>query len=179
MSQVLRADQTLRTDIAGWDGKSSADIEKLYLKHNPSAELVDGLLSLMAIPETSKGSSWLLKHHLENGGSLEVQQRAELIKQLLPMDDWQSQLHLLQCLPYVTFPARQKKKVERFLRGCLGSENKFVRTWSYNGFYLLADQFPEYREEAQQFLQMALRDEAASVKARIRNIIKQGAGWLK
>ncbi len=60
------------------------------------------------------------------------------------------------------------------MRKCLEDDNKFVRAWAYNGFYELAKQYPEYRTEAGQLFEMALRDEAASVKARVRNVMKQG-----
>ena len=51
-------------------------------------------------------------------------------------------------------------------------QEKFVRAWAYNGFYLLAVQHGEYEAEARQLLTMALRDEPASVKARVRNVLK-------
>ena len=61
-----------------------------------------------------------------------------------------------------------------FLRNCLVDNNKFVRAWAYNGFYELAVQYPEYEKETKQFFEMAMRDEAPSVKSRIRNIMKKG-----
>lgn len=61
-----------------------------------------------------------------------------------------------------------------FLRNCLISDNKFVRAWAYNGFYELALQYPAYKTEVKKFLDMAMKDEAASVKARVRNILKRG-----
>jgi hypothetical protein len=65
------------------------------------------------------------------------------------------------------------KTVEAFLRVSLTDSNKFIRAWAYNGFYEMAIQYPEYKNETKQFFEMAMRDEAASVKARIRNIIKK------
>jgi len=61
--------------------------------------------------------------------------------------------------------------VEIFLRVCLLDNNKFVRAWAYKGFYELAVQYPK---ETRQFFEMAMRDEAPSVKSRIRNIMKKG-----
>jgi len=52
------------------------------------------------------------------------------------------------------------------------SENKFVRSWAYNGFYGLSRQYPEYIQETKQFFEVAMKDEAPSVKARIRNVTK-------
>ncbi len=66
-----------------------------------------------------------------------------------------------------------KKKVEGFLRECLIDNNKFVRAWAYNGFNELSIQYNEYRQETEQFFEMAMRNEAPSVRSRIRNIMKQ------
>ncbi len=68
----------------------------------------------------------------------------------------------------------EKKKIEVFLRQCLTDGNKFVRAWAYNGFYEISVQYPEYKKETKLFFEMAMRDEAPSVKARIRNIMKKG-----
>ncbi|MCP4400146.1 MAG: hypothetical protein GY801_22915 [bacterium] len=61
-----------------------------------------------------------------------------------------------------------------FLKACLVDRHKFVKAWAYNGLYELATQHREYTEETQQLFDMAMRDEATSVKARIRNIMKKG-----
>ena len=67
-----------------------------------------------------------------------------------------------------------------FLRGLfeefLNDDNKFVRAWSYNGLFVLADQYPEFRIEVIHQLKRAREEEAASVRARIRNIFKT-ARW--
>ncbi|WP_448250543.1 hypothetical protein [Thalassotalea agariperforans] len=66
------------------------------------------------------------------------------------------------------------RSVYNFLIITLTDQNKFVRAWTYNGLYELSKQHPEYIKEAKQFFEMAMRDEAPSVKARIRNIMKKG-----
>ncbi len=71
-------------------------------------------------------------------------------------------------------PLQSVKYVEAFARDCLCDNNKFVRAWAYNAFYLLSRQYPVYRDEAEQFLKMGLADEPASVQARIRQCIQQG-----
>jgi len=94
---------------------------------------------------------------------------------LLPQfGHWETKLHILQCIPFLQIAKTEKKEVEAFLRKCLVDNNKFVRAWAYNGFYEISVQYPEYRNETKQFFDMAMRDEAPSVKARIRNIMKMG-----
>ena len=81
---------------------------------------------------------------------------------------------MLQCIPFMPIAKKNINVVYNFLRWTLTDQNKFVRAWSYNGFYELSKQHPEYLDETKQYFEMAMRDEAPSVKARIRNILKKG-----
>lgn len=80
----------------------------------------------------------------------------------------------LQSVEYLPIAADDGKLFEQFLRIAITDNNKFVRAWAYNGFYLLAKQYDEYRVEVEQFFNMAMNDEVPSVKALIRNILKTG-----
>ena len=86
---------------------------------------------------------------------------------------WECKLHVLQCLPYLEIPESESASLERFLDACLESDNKFVRAWAYNGFSELSLRFPRYRERVDGLLARAATSEAASVRARIRNILKR------
>ena len=162
---------TLAADLSAWDGKSAADILSLYHQHAASPSFINDLLSACSKPHLQSGATWLLKHHLEQGVSLDADIIEQLYAQLPLFESWQAKLHILQSIPFMPIPATQKNQVEAFLRSCLIDTNKFVRAWAYNGFHELSLQHPEYREESRQFLDMALRDEAPSVKARVRNIL--------
>ncbi|EWH08607.1 hypothetical protein DS2_16714 [Catenovulum agarivorans DS-2] len=155
-----------------WDGKSKADIEAIY--QNTSAELafVNDLILLLQQPELQKGASWLLKTHVDNGCVLSETESQEVLACLKHLGDWQAKLHILQIFHAIKISHEYKREVESFVRPLITDKNKFVRAWAYNGFYLLAKAYPEYRNEADEFIKMALRDEAASVKARIRNMLK-------
>lgn len=54
----------------------------------------------------------------------------------------------------------------------LSDNNKFVRAWAYNGLYELSRQYEDLRIETMLLLDAGLNDEAASVRARIRNILR-------
>ncbi len=163
----------LKQDISAWDGKAASVITTIYQQYHTQSRFISSVINLLDNSHTQPGASWLLKHHLETGASLKPNHIQKIFTALPTLRDWQSQLHLLQCMPYMTISNSEKKTVEHFLRDCLESDNKFVRAWAYNGFYELAKAFPAYRAETKSFLDMAMRDEAASVKARIRNILKQ------
>ncbi len=164
----------IRQEIARWDGKSAADIGAVFNRFKNDSSFVATLVDLSGNKELQKGATWLLKHYLENAGSLSADHIESLVRLLPQLNNWEAKLHVLQCIPYMRISKGDRKAVELFLRGCLTDDKKFVRAWSYSGFYELSKQFPEYRSEAERLVDMAMKNEAPSVKARIRNIIKDG-----
>ena len=165
---------SLEQDINQWDGKCAADIADIFKLYKEKSGFVDALIHLLPVGSAEKGATWLLKTWLDQGGPLSKEQSDGIIDCFDSLRYWESKLHLLQSLASLTIDAEHKLLVERFLRSTLVDNNKFVRAWSYNGFYELARRYPEYKEETKRFFDMAMRDEAASVKARIRNILKTG-----
>jgi len=165
---------TIQDEMAAWDGKSAHDIGKIYNGFNKQTGFPGNVIALMAQANCQKAASWLLKHHLENDNKISQLETKSIFKLLNTLDHWESKLHVLQSLPFLNIPNAYKTALEQFLRECLTETNKFVRAWAYNGFYELAKQYPEYEEETRLFFDMAMRDEAPSVRARIRNLLKQG-----
>ena len=161
---------TLEQEIDCCDGKSSSDIGGIYDRHKDHHGFTAKLIELSQKAEHQTAATWLLKRHLESDGKLAANEIKKLFKTLPTLESWESKLHVLQCIPFMPIGRSQKKGVEAFLRLCLSDSNKFVRAWAYNGFYELACQHSEYKEEAKLFFKMAMKDEAPSVKARIRNI---------
>ncbi len=165
---------SLEQAITAWDGKSADDLEAVYLRHAGDSELVARLIELSGRTELQNGATWLLKRHLERGGRLGAGEAADLFALASDLQPWEARLHLLQAMQYLRIPDPERPRLEAFVRHCLTDSNKFVRAWAYNGIYELARQYPQYRKEAEQLFEMAMRDEAASVKARIRTIRQQG-----
>ncbi len=161
-------------EIKQWDGKSVNDIGAIYDRYCHEDSFVSEIVSLLIIDELQMGASWLIKRYLENENQIKKTDIAAIFHIMGVIERWESKLHILQSLPFLPIGKSQKKKVEQFLRACLSDNNKFIRAWAYNGFYQLAVQYPEYKKETKQFFEMAMRDEAPSVKSRIRNIMKKG-----
>jgi len=164
----------METEIKSWDGKSKADILAIYKEYCGDKGFVRKLIQLVQKSECQQGATWLLKAYIDSGGVLSQSDSSILLSSLKDIKHWQAKLHFLQFLYAVKIPGNYKTAVEYFVRSLITDDNKFVRAWAYNGFYLLAKAYPEYRDEASQFFEMAMRDEAPSVKARIRAIVKSG-----
>ncbi|MCG8415645.1 MAG: hypothetical protein MI746_15625 [Pseudomonadales bacterium] len=161
---------SLDKDIENWDGKSADDIALVFESHHKAPGFVRDLIRLAKQADLQTGATWLLKAWFEADNRCSAMQCKQIYGLLDKLGPWEAKLHILQCMPYMPVAEASKDHVEFFLRTTLSDSNKFVRAWTYNGWHLLAEQFPEYKKEVDQFFEMAMRDEAASVKARIRNI---------
>ena len=171
--EILATIMSIEQALAVWDGKSADDIRVIYESYFEVASFTDSIVNLTKSESYQNGSTWLLKAWLENGNRLEPSQIRKIYNLLDELYHWETKLHILQSIPFMPIENSDKKHVDRFLRITLIDTNKFVRAWSYNGFYELSKQHPEYTSEVKQFFEMAMRDEAPSIKARIRNIMKK------
>ena len=163
----------LSEEIGSWDGKSAAAPQSIYERHCCGERFVATILAYIVDVESQRVATWLLKKHLETGNSLTASACRSVLGALSVQEHWEGKLHLLQCLPCLEIPEDESAGLERFLEACLDSDNKLVRAWAYNGFDELSLRFPRYRERVEGMLARASVSEAASVRARIRNILKQ------
>ena len=164
----------LQQDIKCWDGKSKDDIETIFFRHQHEPDFVTNLILYLNDLTLQAAASWLLKRYLESGKQIHQKQIKTIYLQLPQLAHWQAKLHILQCMSHLPIDSESKDSIYPFVRRHLSDDNKFVRAWSYHGMYELARQHPEYHNETQQYFDMALHDEAPSVRARIRNLLKQG-----
>ncbi len=146
----------------------------IYRQHAGRKALVGQMLTAVAQLQTQIAGCWLIKHHLRKQQVLSSVQTRQLLQLLEQLQTWQAQSQVLQCMQYLNIPEACQRPTEQFIRQHLSASNTFVRAWAYDAFYRLASQYPEYMPEAQQLLEMGMRDEPAAVKARIKQLT--GAG---
>lgn len=160
------------TVIRQWDGKDTDVLTDYYRQYSGLPAFASQLIAMLTETDLQPAASWLLKHGLEHTPPLQLiaQQEVSLLCSVPQLVCWQSRLHLLQILQYVLVPDDAVGPLVHFLRAGLQDSNKFVRAWSYSGFYLLGQQYPEYQDEARAYIVTAMQDEAPSVKARLRQL---------
>ena len=164
----------IEQEIAAWDGKSAVDIKSIYDVFSSETNFADSIIALSFTQACEKGATWLLKAWLEAGNVLDQAQVAKIYGSLDQLEHWEAKLHVLQSIPFMSIAEADSSNLYNFLKLSLTDQNKFVRAWSYNGFYELSMQHSIYLNETKQYIEMAMRDETPSVKARIRNIMKKG-----
>ncbi len=162
----------LTEELGAWDGKSAAPLQSIYERHGADEDFVATILARFPDANLQRAATWLLKRHLELGNPLSARECRSILGSLSVQQDWESRLHLLQCLPHLSIPDEDRVGLEQFLDACVRSDKKFVRAWAYSGYNELALRFPQTREAVDGLLARAAGSEAASVRARIRNLRK-------
>lgn len=160
----------LEKNISTWDEKSTNYLRSIYLQHHNRPDFAETLIRLIQSHE--KGATWLIKEYLSQGNILNNAQTKSVYRAISTLKHWEAKLHILQSIPYLGIEPSSKNILYHFLSSNLSDPNKFLRAWTYNGFYLLAEQFSEYKEEVETLLETAWKNESASVRARIRNRMK-------
>lgn len=170
--------QECEKTLAAWDGRSTQVLVQLYQAMAAREDFLPALIQALQNEEMQRAASWLLKHSLEQGHRLSPAQIEQVYNAAPLLVDWESKLHLLQSMPYMPISQKQKQMLMEFVEDNLGAQNKFLRAWSYQGYYEIVgrDKAPDEIDAAFiQLLQNALEREAPSVKARIRAILKQAS----
>ena len=164
--------------LDAFDGKHTGSLETIAAQLSPTEPLIDELCELAQLVDTrlQTATTWLLKRFQEDGFVFDQAQAVNLLALLGQAGHWEAKLHLLQILPGLVIPREQKESLKRLLDENLSGDNKFVRAWSYNGLFVLAEQFPELRAELTPVFERAEVEEPASVRARIRHGFK-AAEW--
>ena len=158
--------------LRSFDGRDAEQGNRIVEANEPTTELFRELLDRIGKGDRDQqsGGTWLIKAYLEHGARLDRALVGQLGGILEKLSDWEGQLHVCQCVRFLSVPQRNTGQFARFLRSCMNSEIKFLRAWAYDAFFRLGQQHPRFAEEVQLLLDQAARDPAPSVRARVRNL---------
>jgi hypothetical protein len=161
--------------IQDFDGKRTAVLERLNATLPRNGSSMAQLLAVAEHDDTKLqvGATWILKRWFEDGDPQIERFVANLVQILKSASYWEVRLHLLQILASVCIPARSLSMLKKVLHNLLTDENKSVRAWAMSVFATIADQNESLRREARSLLQNAEHDQAAAVRARVRQIRKR------
>jgi hypothetical protein len=162
------------------DGKRASAFEQLSASIPRADVSTARLLAAAAHDDTAiqVGATWILKRWLEEGVPEVERSAAKLAGLLNHATHWESRLHLLQMLTSLRIPATSLPGLRMSLPNLLKDGNKFVRAWALSVLANIADQWCEFREDAMSRIQDAQNDDAASVRARVRQIQKRYK-WMR
>ena len=158
--------------LRAWDGSSVDPLQEVYRHYGTHSRFLPLLTQELGKETTGRPSSWLLKHYFEANRDVPEEVALIVFSHLDNLKHWEEKLHILQCFQYLPLEVADKNQLVLFIENCLTEKNKFVRAWAYNGYFLLAQRYPDMQVAVTDLLDKALEEEAASVQARIRALLK-------
>lgn len=164
--------ETLRNELTAFDGKALTILGEIEARHNQEKGYRNALSTLASDPEPviASGATWLIKHYLENGGSLTTYQIDQLLSSTPTMSDWMAQLHLCQSIKYLDLTKDEAVILIPWLDIMMCHQRPFLRAWALDALCYIARHHSAFLHNASVALATAKTDTAASVKARARNI---------
>lgn len=164
--------QRVAAAIANCDGKVLGSLEPIAAQIDPSPAILQNLCDLAGSDDAhvQSASTWLLRRYVDAGAILSQMQTEQALSVLTAPRHWQARLHVLQMVEQLTLPSRRVEQLWTSLSEQRKDDNKFIRAWSYHGLAVIADQHPSYRDSARTLLAAAGKEDAASLRARIRRI---------
>ncbi len=156
------------------DASSVEELTETYWHYQDSRDFEADMVNALASESMQRPASWLLKFHLEQGFMLDPKLEQQIFASLPGLSHWETRLHILQSLPFFAIAEADKDAAWQFAKDNIAHKNKLVRAWAYNGLHEVARHYPEHIAEVAALLSEAQASEAASVIARIRNILKTG-----
>lgn len=162
----------IEADLLAWDRRHVGLLVGLYDRTSDIDGFADAVVDLATNPHTQVGATWLLKRHHENGHRLAAEQTGRLLLVGAQSDEWEAVLHILQIVPFYDDWTAHLEALEVLVRANLDHKRPFVRTAATQAFAELAGSAPEFKEELISRCESALLRESASVKARVRHILR-------
>ncbi len=166
--------EPLQHRLAEYDGKSAGFLEETAHQFAHDLHYIETLVALAAAPivVVSDGATWLIKHHVDRGGTLSGTQTSALIRNISKITSWAAILHVCQTVRHLSIANTDAKSLVTWLTPLLSHKRPFIRAWSLDALCAVADHDAKFREIADRALKTATQDIAASVRARARNLSK-------
>lgn len=164
--------EQLRQRLADYDGRATTLLGEAEAALGKEPGYCDALIALAGGSDdtVAAGATWLIKNALEAGRTLDPGQTAGLIGHLPHMKAWPAQLHLCQSVRHLTISEGDAIVLADGLIPLLDHARPFVRAWALDALAQVARAHAEFGDRFVGALAKAERDEAASVRARARNL---------
>lgn len=158
--------------LSAYDGKAISLLTELAVRVHLRPDYMMTLIALMGRGEghVSDGATYLIKRALEEGAHLDDDQMDALLANLPALSAWQAILHMCQSVRLLTLMDEHADPLAEWLAGHLDHARPFIRAWSVDGLCHIGERFPAHHARAFAALEAARADDAASVRARVRNL---------
>lgn len=159
--------------LLNWDKKHKDYLIKFYLNEVESQDFINDLIEWSySNHQILTATTWLIKHHIDNKNQLNNEQKNRILKFLDLTNEWDAKLHIYQILPKIKIDDNNAKYLEAIIYKDLNSDNKFLKAAAFEAYFEIVKILKDLENEFISICQNSLEKESASVKVKIRRILK-------
>ncbi|MGJ8528172.1 hypothetical protein [Maritalea sp.] len=160
--------------ILSFDGKHVDEL-KLAVKNGISGAEWHQVATYFSHPDTrlQASATWLVKTALEQSKPVPSDVVDSLLSNSALLTGWEAKLHLLQSIQFLDIDDAQTQNVRGFIKSCEASSKTLLRVWALDAFVRLNCNDEIGVDIAKGKTQSALKDDAASMRARARNLCNE------
>lgn len=171
---VSKKNTDLHQLLYEWKGTHVDYLISIYQSFIEDDGFLDTLIELyLSDKSLGRATTWLIKHHYDKGNRLAKDQILKILSAVNDLEHWESKLHVLQLVPHFQIDREISENIEPFVQASIQSEKKFVKAAAYTAYFEIVKNIPELRNELRLLCDRALETESASVKSKVRKIVKQ------
>ena len=161
----------LRNELANYDGQNPSILSEISARHEGQASFLSDLVTLASDEEAvvSEGATWIIKALVEKGRTFRPHDIRRLVGGLDDVTAWQAQLHVCQSIRHVAVPREAEPILEQWVTTLLDAPRPLLRAWALDALC----QQRGATSETKSLLKRMEADKAASVRARVRNLMAE------
>jgi len=118
-------------------------------------------------------STWMMKAALEQAIEQPIGAKRAFVDAGGRFSGWEPRLHLLQSVRLMDLDDQRIGQVKKLAQNWASDQKTLVRVWSLDVLVRLNANDPSQSKVVAELLRSALEDDAGSMKARARNLIKE------
>jgi len=164
----------LSKELSKCDRKHTDHLIEIYQNNQGKPEFLDKIIDVyVSCDDLEHSTTWLIKHFIDNGTKLSQTQADKVLANISKLDFWESKLHILQITPKINLTLKNAKLIEPSVNTMMKSDKKFVKAAAYEAYFEIVKLIPELRNEFTILCENALETESASIKSKVKRILKQ------
>ena len=121
MSKGVALKDRICAELEEYDGKSPTILSEIAARHGGKRSFLDAVIALCADNDgtVANGATWIVKHHLDEGGALTRKRTEALVAACPSVTDWMAQLHICQSISRLALPPAQARLLAPWLEPLL------------------------------------------------------------
>lgn len=167
----------LELRLEDFDGVAVSVLSEARAACRDAPDFISDLIRLCLDPRPniSVGATWILKAEADDGTDFPSAEIQPIIEGVDRIEHWQAKLHLCQSVERFDVTEDQAARLFRWAETLKNHSRPFVRAWSLHARVVLGARYDRLKKASLSALYAAENDEAASVRARARNLAKHFA----